>query len=100
MIDSDDHEHRDDVHDLALGSAGDVVEDPLRQRLDAHTGGERRDHDLVEAEREREQGAGEQRRADQRERDVSVGLEAVGAEVGGRFVELGDNRRRRARTLL
>ena len=48
----------------------------MRQRLDADARRERRDDDLVEAQREREQRSGEQRRAHQRERDVAVRLEA------------------------
>ena len=50
--------------------AAEVVEDPDRQRL-GRAGGERRDDDLVEAQREGEQRAGDERRAHLREGDVA-----------------------------
>ena len=63
-----------------------VAEDPDRQRL-LRPRGERGHDDLVEREREREQRARHERRAQRRQRDVAEGLPAVGAEVLGRLLE-------------
>ena len=52
-------------------------------------GGEGGDHDLVEREGEGQQGAGQQRRAGQREGDVAERLEQVGAQVGRGLVDVG-----------
>ena len=77
-----DHEDGDDVDDRQLVRPREVVQDPDRQRLVG--AGRERGHDhLVEAEREREQAAGEQRRLQLREGDEAKRLPGVGAEVGG-----------------
>ena len=57
--DRDQHdEHGDDVDDRQLAGPEEVVEDPDRQRLVAGAEREAGDDDLVEGEREGEQGAG------------------------------------------
>ena len=76
----------DDVDDRQLPRARQVGEDPDRQRL-LLAGGERGHDDLVEAEREGQQRARHERRAQLREDDVAEGLQAVGAEVGRRLLE-------------
>ena len=55
-----DHEHRDRVDDRQVVRAGEVVQDPLRQRLDPRARGERGDDDLVEAQGEGEETPGQQ----------------------------------------
>ena len=62
MIESDDQHRRDDVDHRRLVGPGQVAEDPQRQGLHAGAGGERRDDDLVERQREGQQRAGQQRR--------------------------------------
>ena len=66
-----------------------VSEDPDRQRLHRRARGERRHHDLVEGQRERQDGARDQRAAHHRERHVSEGLPRRRAEVGRRVLEVG-----------
>ena len=85
-----DHEDGDDVDDRELVRPREVVQDPDRQRLVGARGERGHDH-LVEAEREREQRAREQRRLQLREGDEAERLPGVGAEVGGGLLE----RRRR-----
>ena len=65
-----------------------VREDPQRQGLVAALDGEGGDDDLVEAQREGQQATGEQRGRQQRQPHVAEGLELVGAEVGGRLVDV------------
>ena len=66
-VDRDDRQHdqhrADHVDDRRLVGPEQVLEDPDRQGLYAGAGGERGHDDLVEAQRERQQPAGEQRRA-------------------------------------
>src|SRR5439155_16616628 len=81
-----DDEHGDDVHDRELIGPRQVREDPQRKRLLVACG-EVRDDDLVEREREREQPAGEQRRADRRQRDVEERLPRVCAQVHGSLLD-------------
>ena len=59
----EDHDERDRVHDRQVLALADESEDQQRERV-LRPGGEERDDDLVERERECEQGAGEERRAD------------------------------------
>ena len=83
----DDHEQRDDVHDRLLDRPEEVREDPDRERL---LGARREDrhHHLVPREREGEQRAGEQRRAQLGKRHVAERLPRVAAEVLRRFLEV------------
>ena len=88
-IDDRDHRREDDrehdrVHDGQLLALADVAEDQQRQRV-LGAGGEVRDDDLVEREREREQPAGDQRGRDHRQRHEAERLPAVGAEVRRRL---------------
>src|SRR5919201_863988 len=80
------HDERDDVHDRELLPLAQVVEDEDRQRR-LRAGGERRDDDLVEREREREQAAGDERGREHGPDEEAEGLPAVGAEVHRRLDE-------------
>ena len=83
-----------------LGRPGERREDPDRQRL-LRAGGEDRHDDLVEREREREQAAGEQRRAHLREQSRS-GRSATSSAPRSADASSSEPavRRRRAMTLL
>ena len=78
------HDHRDDIGDRPLARPYQFLQHPDRQgRLLA--GGEGGDDHLVEAQREGEHAARQQRRGEIGQDDVAEGLEAVGAEVHRRF---------------
>ena len=70
---------------LGRHAALDLAEDEQRQRRRAGTADERRDHEVVEAERERQQEAGDDRRQELREGDLAEGpprrREQVGAGI-------------------
>ena len=67
--------------------AEEVVVDPDRQRLLPGADREQGDDDLVEGEREGEQGAGDQGGLHARQGDEAEGLPGVGAEVGRGLLE-------------
>ncbi len=81
-----DHEDGDHVHDRQLIRPREVGQDPDRQRL-VGAGREGRHDHLVEGEREREQRAGQERRAELREGDEAERLPRVRAEVGRGLLE-------------
>ena len=82
----DDQHERHDVDDRQLGRALDRAQDPHRDRLGAGARGEVRDDDLVERQREREQPAGQQRRAHARQGHPAEGHERIRAEVRRRLL--------------
>ena len=80
---------RDDVDDRCLVGPEQVSEDPDRQGLHGRARGERRHHDFVEAEREGQDRARDERAAHHREGHVAECLPWRGAEIGRRVLEAG-----------
>ena len=86
--DGDDaHQHRGNRVDLRRHAEAHLGVNLHRQRRRAGAAGERRDHQIVEREREGQEPAGDQRRADDRQRDGEEGLDRRCAQVHRGFFQ-------------